>query len=221
MAAYHPWWSAIDSMLLRQWLHDVVTLWVLSVNWYWQYQGVSSLECHTTGSCLPFLPASAKHLTKNQEIQKSFESTNNSEPSHATGGAWTRTLSPERDFKSLVSASLRQSQFLFVSSFDFSLRERFFLREREGFAFFDKIILPPFSLHVNHAKLFHLVVLDLRSVWGPEHRRGRLLCPDALLCCLFCWNFPGHDFGLWCWKSVHFVRYEAIILLENRLDEIL
>ena len=30
-------------------------------------KGVSSLECHTTGSCLPFLPASAKHLTKNQK----------------------------------------------------------------------------------------------------------------------------------------------------------
>ena len=39
-------------------------------------------------------------------------------------------------FKSLVSASLRQSLFSFVVSFDFSLRERFFLREREGFALF-------------------------------------------------------------------------------------
>ena len=46
------------------------------------------------------------------------------------------TLSSERDFKSLVSASLRQIRFSFVVSFDFSLRERFFLREREGFAFF-------------------------------------------------------------------------------------
>ena len=46
------------------------------------------------------------------------------------------TLSSEGDFKSLVSASLRQSRFLFVVSLDFSLRERFFLREREGFAFF-------------------------------------------------------------------------------------
>ena len=80
-----------------------------------------------------------------------------------------------------MSASLRQSQFSFVVSFDFSLQERFFLREREEFAFFDKIILPPFSLHVNHVKLFHLVVLDLRSVRGPELLPGRLLCPDALL----------------------------------------
>ena len=80
-----------------------------------------------------------------------------------------------------MSASLRQSRFLFVVSLDFSLRERFFLREREGFAFFDKIILPPFSLHVNHVKLFHLVVLDLRSVRGPGLPPGRLPCPDTLL----------------------------------------
>ncbi len=108
-----------------------------------------------------------KNGTK-RKSPESFESTNNSELSHATGGAWTRTLSPERDFKSLVSASLRQSHFLFVVSFDSSLRERFFICEREGFSFFDEIILPSFSLHVNHVKLFHLVVLDLRSVRGPE-----------------------------------------------------
>ena len=66
-----------------------------------------------------------------------------------------------------MSASLRQSLFLFVVSFDSSLRERFFLREREGFALFDKMIVSHFSLHVNHVKLFHLVVLDLRSVRDP------------------------------------------------------
>lgn len=82
-----------------------------------------------------------------------------------------------KDFKSLVSASLRQSRFSFVVSFDFSLRERFFLREREGFAFFDKTILPHFSPHVNHAKLFHLVVLDLRSVRDPGLPPGAFALP--------------------------------------------
>ena len=67
---------------------------------------------------------------------ESFESTNDSGCLHAADGGRTRTLSPERDFKSLVSASLRQGQLSFVVSFDFSLRERFFLREREGFALF-------------------------------------------------------------------------------------
>ena len=71
--------------------------------------------------------------------------------------------------------------FLFVVSFYFLLRERFFLRERGGFALFYKIILPPFSLHVNHVKLFHLVVLDLRSVRDPGLPSGRSPCPDALL----------------------------------------
>ena len=76
-----------------------------------------------------------------------------------------------------MSASFRQSHFSFVVSFDFSLRERFFLCERKGFAFFDKIILPPFSLHVNHAKLFHLVVLDLRSVRDPGLPPGAFALP--------------------------------------------
>ena len=89
----------------------------------------------------------------------------------------THTLSPERDFKSLVSVSLRQSRFLFVVSFDLSLREGFSLRERGGFALFYKMIVSHFSPHVNHVKLFHLVVLDLRSVRDP----GRSPCPDALL----------------------------------------
>ena len=48
-------------------------------------------------------------------------------------------------------------------------RDFFFVSERDSH-FFDKTILPYFSLHVNHVKLFHLVVLDLRSVRDP----GRL-----------------------------------------------
>ena len=43
--------------------------------------------------------------------------------------------------------------------------------------FFDKMIVSHFPPYVNHVKLFHLVVLDLRSVRGP----GRSPCPDALL----------------------------------------
>ena len=54
----------------------------------------------------------------------------------SSAGGRTRTLSPEKDVKSLVSASLRQIRFSFVVSFNFSLREGFFLREREGFALF-------------------------------------------------------------------------------------
>ena len=59
-------------------------------------------------------------------------------------------------------------------------RDFSFVSERDSY-FFDKTILPHFSLHVNHVKLFHLVVLDLRSVRGPGLPPGRLPCPDALL----------------------------------------
>ena len=55
-------------------------------------------------------------------------------------------------------------------------RDFSFASERDSH-FFDKIILPPFSLHVNQVKLFHLVVLDLRSVRDS----GLPPCPDALL----------------------------------------
>ena len=140
-----------------------------------------------------------------RKCPESFESTNDSGRLHAADGGRTRTLSPERDFKSLVSASLRQSRFSFVVSFDFSLRERFFLREREGFAFFDKIILPPFSLHVNHVKLFHLVVLDLRSVRDPGLPPGAFALPR---CAPQGGGDKGSDDGLmgvlmdWLWQWV-------------------
>ena len=67
--------------------------------------------------------------------------------------------------------------FLFVVSFDFSLRERFFLCEREGFALFYKVIISRFPPHVNHVKLFHPIVLDLRSVRGPELPPGAFALP--------------------------------------------
>ena len=55
-------------------------------------------------------------------------------------------------------------------------RDFSFASERDS-RFFDKTILPHFSPYVNHVKLFHLVVFDLRSVRGP----GLPPCPDALL----------------------------------------
>ena len=76
-----------------------------------------------------------------------------------------------------MSASPRQSRFSFVVSFDFSLRERFFLCEREGFALFDKMIVSHFLPHVNHVKLFHLVVLDLRSARDPGLPPGAFALP--------------------------------------------
>ena len=74
--------------------------------------------------------------TRKKQPPESFESAVDFEISHVVDRGRARALFPERDFKSLVSASLRQSQFSFVVSFNFSLRVGFFLREREGFALF-------------------------------------------------------------------------------------
>ena len=59
-------------------------------------------------------------------------------------------------------------------------RDFSFASERDSH-FFDKAILPHFPPHVNHVKLFHTVVLDLRSVRDPGLPPRRSPCPDALL----------------------------------------
>lgn len=112
-----------------------------------------------------------------KKVRQSFESTNNSEIFNVSGGGnpilclQKRILSPsclpafgKVDFRSLY-------RLIFHCERDFS-----FASERDSH-FFDKMIVSHFSPHVNHVKLFHLVVLDLRSVRDP----GRSPCPDALL----------------------------------------
>lgn len=125
----------------------------------------------------------SSHLSKasrkqsKKRVRQSFESTNISEIFNVSSGGnpilclQKRILSPsclpafgKVNFHSLY-------RLIFHCERDFS-----FASERDSH-FFIKTILPHFSLHVNHVKLFHLVVLDLRSVRGP----GRLPCPDALL----------------------------------------
>lgn len=123
------------------------------------------------------------HLSKasrkqsKKKVRQSFESTNNSEIFNVSSGGNPILCLQKRILSPSCLPAFGKVVFLFVVSLDFSLRERFFLREREGFAFFDKIILPPFSLHVNHVKLFHLVVLDLRSVRGPGLPPGAFALP--------------------------------------------
>lgn len=125
----------------------------------------------------------SSHLSKasrkqsKKRVRQSFESTNISEIFNVSSGGnpilclQKRILSPSclPAFGKVNFCSL--CRFISYCERDFS-----FASERDSH-FFDKIILPPFPLHVNHVKLFHLVVLDLRSVRGP----GRSPCPDALL----------------------------------------
>lgn len=112
-----------------------------------------------------------------KKVRQSFESTNNSEIFNVSGGGnlilclQKGILSPsclpafgKFDFRSLYRLISHCGR-------DFS-----FVSERDSH-FFDKIILPPFSLHVNHVKLFHLVVLDLRSVRDPGLPPGAFALP--------------------------------------------
>lgn len=119
----------------------------------------------------------ASRKQSKKKVQQSFESTNNSEIFNVSGGGnpilclQKRILSPsclpafgKFDFRSLY-------RLIFHCERDFSSAS-----ERDSY-FFDKIILPPFSLHVNHVKLFHLVVLDPRSVRGPGLPPGAFALP--------------------------------------------
>ena len=126
------------------------------------------------------IPLTSPKLPENRakkKVRQSFESTNNSEIFNVSGGGnpilclQKGILSPSclSAFGKVVFCSLYRS--ISHCERDFS-----FASERDSH-FFDKTILPHFPLHVNHVKLFHLVMLDLRSVRDP----GRSPCPDALL----------------------------------------
>ena len=123
----------------------------------------------------------ASRKQSKKKVRQSFESTNNSEIFNVSSGdnpilcLQKRILSPsclpafgKVDFRSLY-------RLIYHCERDFS-----FASERDSH-FFDKTILPHFPLHVNHVKLFHLVMLDFRSVRDPGLPPGRLPYPDALL----------------------------------------
>ena len=137
----------------------------------------------------------SSHLSKasrkqsKKKVQQSFESTNNSEIFNVSSGGnpilclQKRILSPsclpafgKVDFRPLYRLiSHCERDFSFVS-------------ERDSH-FFDKTILPHFPLHVNHVKLFHLVMLDLRSVRDPGLPPGAFALPR-------CAPQGGRDEGL-------------------------
>ena len=112
-----------------------------------------------------------------KKVRQSFESTNNSEIFNVSGGGnpilclQKGILSPsclpafgKLDFRSLYRLISHCER-------DFS-----FASERDSH-FFDKMIVSHFSPHVNHVKLFHLVVLDPRNVRGPGLPPGAFALP--------------------------------------------
>ena len=126
------------------------------------------------------IPLVSPKLPENRakkKVRQSFESTNKSEIFNVSGGG-----NPILCFqKGILSPSCLpafgkvnfRSLYRLISHCE---RDFSFASERDPH-FFDKMIVSHFSPHVNHVKLFHLVVLVLRSVRGP----GRSPCPDALL----------------------------------------
>ena len=129
----------------------------------------------------------SSHLSKasrkqsKKKVRQSFESTNISEIFNVSSGGnpilclQKGILSPSclPAFGKVYFCSL--CRFISYCERDFS-----FASERDSH-FFDKMIVSHFSPHVNHVKLFHLVMLDLRSVRDPGLPPGRSPCPDALL----------------------------------------
>jgi hypothetical protein len=130
------------------------------------------------------IPLVSPKLPENRakkKVRQSFESTSNSEIFNVSGGG-TPILCLQKGIlsPSCLPAFGKVNFCSLYRSISHCERDFSFASERDSH-FFDKIILPPFSLHVNHVKLFHLVMLDLRSVRDPGLPPGRLPCPDALL----------------------------------------
>ena len=76
-----------------------------------------------------------------------------------------------------MSASLRQIHFLFVVSFVFFIAREIFPSRARGIRTFYMMIVSHFSSHVNHVKLFYIVVFDLRSVRDPGLPPGAFALP--------------------------------------------
>ena len=119
----------------------------------------------------------ASRKQSKKKVRQSFESTNISEIFNVSSGG-NPILCLQKGILSpsclpAFGKAIFHSLYRFIS---YCERDFSFASERDSH-FFNKIILPPFSPHVNHVKLFHLVVFDPRSVRDP----GRSPCPDALL----------------------------------------
>ena len=119
----------------------------------------------------------ASRKQSKKKVQQSFESTNNSEIFNVSGGGnpilclQKGILSP-----SCLPAFGKVCFYSLYRLIPHCERDFSFASERDSH-FFDKIILPPFSLHVNHVKLFHLVVFDPRSVRDPGLPSGAFALP--------------------------------------------
>lgn len=126
------------------------------------------------------IPLVSPKLPENRakkKVRQSFESTNNSEIFNVSGGGNPILCLQKRILSSSCLPAFGKVNFRSLYR-SISHCERDFSFASEGDShFFDKTILPHFSSHVNHVKLFHLVVLDLRSVRDPGLPPGAFALP--------------------------------------------
>ena len=126
------------------------------------------------------IPLVSPKLPENRakkKVRQSFESTNNSEIFNVSGGGHPifclqkGILSP-----SCLPAFGKVGFYSLYRLISHCERDFSFASERDSH-FFDKMIVSHFSPHVNHVKLFHLVVLDPRSVRDPGLPPGAFALP--------------------------------------------
>ena len=128
-----------------------------------------------------------------KKVRQSFESTNNSEIFNVSGGGNLILCLQKGILSPSCLPAFGKVNFCSLYRLISHCERDFSSASERDSHFFDKIILPPFSLYVNHVKLFHLVVLDLRSVRGPGLPPGAFAlprcapqggCADWLTCAL-------------------------------------
>lgn len=125
----------------------------------------------------------SSHLSKasrkqsKKKVRQSFESTNISEIFNVSSGGNPILCLQKRILSPSCLPAFGKVNFCLLYRLIFHCERDFSFASERDSHFYYKMILPHFSPYVNHVKLFHHVVFDLRSVRDP----GRSPCPDALL----------------------------------------
>ena len=138
------------------------------------------------------IPLVSPKLPENRakkKVRQSFESTNNSEIFNVSSGGNHILCLQKGILRPACLPAFGKVYFRSLYRLIFHCERDFFFASESDSHFFDKTILPHFSPYVNHVKLFHLVVLDSRSVRGPGLPPGAFALPR-------CAPQGGRDEGL-------------------------
>ncbi len=138
------------------------------------------------------IPLVSPKLPENRakkKVRQSFESTNNSEIFNVSSGGNHILCLQKGILSPSCLPAFGKVYFRSLYRLIFHCERDFFFASESDSHFFDKTILPHFSPYVNHVKLFHLVVLDSRSVRGPGLPPGAFALPR-------CAPQGGRDEGL-------------------------